>query len=459
MTHRFARLRQGTNEAEDDGKEGWLTLLQPDGSTIERSLAPYAFGYPNILEGLAIHSNNIWVTHLLNSPELPRTFETTVSAGLTALPINSESSNSRQLHINDADFSTPVNFPRAVAVAPDGKSAYLVLTGTNAVMGVDLSISENPKLLGFWPVGDNPRGIVLSPDASTAYVMNYLSRDISVLDLSDQLRRPELVRIPTTVETLKPEVLRGKLLFNNANDPRLSRLGWLSCASCHPDGGSDGTTWVTPEGRRQTIPLWALEGTAPFHASATRDELQDFEDDIETLMNGVGLAPGPVGQLLGEPNGGTSKDLDALAAFILQGIRAPRAAKPDAALLQQGREIFEKASCATCHGGPNWTVSRLPGDVGTLAPDGESEVEAVLRDVGTYSPKTDVFGSEGFDVPGLLGLSATAPYLHDGSAKHLEDILRNPQHVITALTSAEMAKLIAFLMSVDNETTPFSVSQ
>ena len=410
VTHSLARLNSSGKEATNDGKEGWLTVIDLDGGTSEVVLPHYEFGYPNVLEGLTIFKSQVFVSHLLNRPELPRNFENTVSGALSTLSlINSSRIVEHQLHINATDFSTPVNFPRAVAISPDGKTAYLVLAGTNAVMGVDLSFPEKPSLVGFWPVGNNPRGIVLNTEGTRAYVMNYLSRDISVLDLSNTTHRPELVRIRVAPENLSEEMLVGKRLFNNASDPRLSRLGWVSCASCHPDGGSDGTTWITPEGHRQTMPLWNLEGTAPFHISASRDELQDFEDDIETLMNGVGLAPGQANRLLGQPNGSISDDLDALAKFVLTGIRVPRAAPAKPEMLAEGRRIFEQAGCTNCHGGSNWTRSHLPKEVGLLAPFGELEVEVVLQDVGTYHPEIDVLGKNGFDVPTLLGVHATAP--------------------------------------------------
>lgn len=453
VTHRLARLRPDGQEARNDGKEGWLTVLQ-GGEVSEHLIAPYDFGYPNVMEGLAISGDQAYVVHLLNRPELPRDFENTISGALSAVSLGANHDALLRLHINDADFSTPVNYPRAVAITPDGHRAFLVLAGSDTVMGIDLADPENPRLLGFWPTGKNPRGVILNREGTRAFVMNYLSRDVSVLDVADTVRRRERARISVVGETLAAELIRGKILFNNASYPRLSHLGWISCASCHPGGGADNTTWVTPEGHRQTMPLWDLEGTAPFHISATRDELQDFEDDIETLMRGIGLAPGPVNPLLGEPNGGTSADLDALARFVLTGIRVPRAAKPDPAAIERGREVFIRAGCAACHGGPKWTRSSLPGPVGTLAPNGELEVEAVLHEVGTYNPETDILGEKGFDIPTLLGLHATAPYLHDGSAATLEQVLANPRHVGADLSAAERKDLTVFLRSIDDLTLP-----
>ena len=457
VTHRLARLREGGREATNDGKEAWVTVIQDDEMT-EVTVSPYTFGFPNAVEGLTVVGDKAIITHLLNSPEEPNRFPTTLAGGISTISLATRQELvDDRMATDDSAFTTPVNFPRAVAVTKDGARAYVVLAGTDAVMGVDLNQPSAPKLLGFWAVGKNPRGIVLNSDGTRAYVMNYLSRDVSVLDLTDTVHYPEIARIQTTPETLEPDILRGKVLFNNANDPRMSKLGWMSCGSCHLDGGVDGTTWIIPEGHRQTMPLWKLDGTAPFHIAATRDEVQDFEGDIEQLMGGVGLASGPAERLLGSPNGGKSSDLDALAAFVLRGARVPQAREADGAADTRGREAFVKAGCNACHAGPAWTTSHLPGEVGTLAPAGEV-VETILHNVGTYNPQTDILGEKGFDVPTLLGLHASAPYLHDGSATSLRDVLSRGSHVGSNLKMEQIDVLIVFLRTIDESTEPIGPS-
>jgi DNA-binding beta-propeller fold protein YncE len=454
VSHRRARLIPGKTEATNDGKEAWLSLIR--GSSIsEVNISPYAFGYANGLEGLAIADGKVFVSHLLNSPEFPRDFETTVSAALSTISLNSNQElTERRLHINDTEFSTPINFPIAVSINTRGDRAYIVLAGTDAVMGVNLEQPLKPKLIGFWGVGSNPRGIVINQAGTRGYVMNYLSRDVSVLDLANEVSRTELKRIKVAPETLEPNLLRGKVLFHKANDPRLSHLGWISCASCHFDGGVDGTTWRSPDGLRQTQPLWKLAGTAPFHASATRDEVQDFEHDIEGLMDGIGLAPGIAFRELGTVNANRSEDLDALAKYVLEGIRVPNAPENvDQAAVTRGRAVFSNAGCQACHGGEHWTVSHLPGLPGTLAPNNELEVKSSLLEVGTLNP-ADVLGANGFDVPTLMGLGFSAPYLHDGSASSLDAVLKNLKHVGQALSLEDRADLVTFLKSLDAKTIP-----
>jgi hypothetical protein len=447
-------LRPGKTEATNDGKEAWLSLIQGS-SVIEIPIAPYAFGYANGLEGLAITNDKVFVSHLLNSPELPRDFETTVSAALSTVSLTSgQELTDRRLHINETEFSTPVNFPIAVTTNARGDRAYIVLAGTDAVMGINLENPLKPKLIGFWGVGSNPRGIVINQAGTRGYVMNYLSRDVSVLDLADEVSRSELKRIKVSPETLEPDLLRGKVLFHKANDPRLSHLGWMSCATCHFDGGVDGTTWISPDGLRQTQPLWKLAGTAPFHASATRDEVQDFEHDIEGLMDGIGLAPGIAARELGEINANRSEDLDVLATYVLEGIRVPNASESlDQNAVTRGRAVFSKVGCQTCHGGEHWTSSHLPGLPGTLAPNNELEIKSSLIDVGTLNP-ADVLGVKGFDVPRLMGLGSSAPYLHDGSASNLDAILENVKHVQQTFSLEDRADLVVFLKSLDAKTIP-----
>ncbi len=290
VTHRLARDRPGSMP--NDSREGWLTVLRA-GTRSETALPPHEFGFPNVLESIAVTGETIWLSHLLNSPELPNNFQTTVSGGVSAVDLASLAElPARRLNLNDPGFSTPTNFPRAIAATADGQLLLVVLAGTDAVMGIDISSPASARLAGFWPTGANPRGIVLSPDGQRAYVMSYLARAVSVLDLLDPGRldsHVELARVPVTQETLDGELLRGQMLFNSARDPRMSRNGWMSCASCHPDGRADGTTWDLGEGPRQTMPLWTLAGTAPFHAAGTRDEVQDFEFDIENLLGGIGV--------------------------------------------------------------------------------------------------------------------------------------------------------------------------
>jgi hypothetical protein len=284
--------------------------------------------------------------------------------------------------------------------------------------------------------------------------MNYLSRSVSVYDL-EQLTL--LAEIEVTGETLPADVLAGKILFHNATDPRLSRGGWISCASCHFDGWPDGITWIFPDGPRQSPMLWNADETLPWHWSAALDEPHDVEETIHIIQRGLGLTTDTDPPLLGTPLTGQSAALDHLSAFLLQGIRPAQTPALDeiGESLSAGRMLFAAQGCNACHGGSSWTISQLPGAPGTLDSDGDGMVNSVLRDVGTYNER-DLRGKGGFDVPSLLGIGLTAPYFHDGSAVSLEELLSSghplPQGNLPSLDAAQLADLVRFLRTIGPDT-------
>jgi cytochrome c553 len=457
VTHLTALPRSGGEEARDDGREGRITVIDVAAGQVATviSLPPDEHGFPNMLAGIALSENRAWVPHMRAAPDLPNELTTTVFAAVSSLDLHTNRADrAAHLPLNDQEiFASPVNNPVAAVPSPGNTTLYVVLAGSNLVEVVDITDRAAPRLVTFLPTGANPRGIALSRDGTTGYVMDYLGRSVTVLDLA---RLKRVATIPVTNETLDPEVLRGKILFHNASNPRISGQSWVSCASCHADGGTDTVTWMFPDGPRQTPPLWNSAQTGPFHWSAALDELHDVEDTIHTIQHGIGLAPGAEPPLLGLPNAGRSADLDALAAFMAQGIRAPAVPQPTTDLAR-GRALFVAAGCASCHGGPTWTRSAMPGPAGTLDPDGNGMVDAVLYDVGTVNPR-DVRGATGFDVPSLLGVGQSAPYLHDGSYWTLEALLASghpdPDGAGNGLTPEERALLSAFLHAIGPDTEP-----
>src|SRR5262249_4464677 len=139
-------------------------------------------------------------------------------------------------------------------------------------------------------VGQNPRAVRVSPDSQTVFVYNTLDFEVGIHDASG---RPQgKVKVCDPPKT--PEWVRGKILFNTARPPMSGRR-WVACSSCHPDGHHDGRTWNNPEGLRKTTALFGLAHTHPLHWSADRDEVQDFEYTIRSLlMQGRGLVTGPI---------------------------------------------------------------------------------------------------------------------------------------------------------------------
>lgn len=342
--------------------------------------------------------------------------------------------------------------PWDVAIAPDGKRFYIVFGGTNDMFACDVIDDDYRELTHRATVqlGSNPRAVAVSNDSSTVYVYNALDFEVVAYD-ADNLRRP-VATVKVTENPLSEEVLLGKKLFYTAVQP-MARRRWISCSSCHPDGESDARTWQNPEGLRDTPSLAGMAWTHPLHWSADRDEVQDFEHTIRgDLMQGKGLTPGgprDYHESLGKPNKGLSRELDALAAYsnTHKFPLSPHAKGGLSDAAKRGREIFlsSKTACATCHSSPFYTDSR--------------HGSRVLHDVGTGPPDiadpSEIMGSA-YDTPTLLGIYRTAPYLHQGKAATLEEVLTkyNPRdrHGKTShLTPQQISDLVEFLKSLPYE--------
>jgi len=352
------------------------------------------------------------------------------------------------------------NASLASAAAFDPLGVYLFVALETSREVVVLDAHRRNQILRI-DVGRAPQGLVVSPDRRTLYVHNFMDRTVGVFDLralTEQARaavEPVATLATVATERLAANVLRGKQFFYDARDPRLARDRYMSCASCHNDGGADGRVWDLRgqgEGLRNTISLRGRSGTASgshgrLHWSNNFDEVQDFEGQIRTLAGGTGLMSdtayfaGTRSQPLGDAKAGQSADLDALAAYVasLNAFDAAPA-RPSAGALSSaaadGRTVFIEKNCAACHGGPNFTRSAVdnPADIGSLKPTSGLRLNATLT---------------GIDVPTLRDVWATAPYLHDGSAPTLADAVRAHRNV--AITDADITRVVAYLREIGSD--------
>ena len=389
----------------------------------------------NRAQRIVLHpaTNRAYLPHIRSNVSNPHLlFDTTLFPVLSVIDLTTgQHLLHERLELSVVD--QPVNMPFDVALSADGQRAHIVYLGSGDLSVIDLA---SRTVLAHLEVGDGPRGIVLTPDERTAYVANSLSGDVSVIDLTTF---EEVTRIPITTSPLSPQLQRGKRLFISSRSTQVSRDRWMSCESCHFDGEHDGRTWLFPDGPRNTTNLRGVAHTHPLHWSADRDEVQDFEFTIRELQAGTGLLADPHPEL-GLPNAGRSADLDALTAFVasLQPRPSPFRHR-DGTLTpaaERGQAVFERADvgCADCHVPPLFT-------------------DLLMHDIGTGGGPGELLGP-GFDTPSLRGVWHTAPYLHDGRAPTLRDVLTtdNPTdtHGRTAhLSEAEVHDLVAFLRAVE----------
>jgi YVTN family beta-propeller protein len=368
-------------------------------------------------------------------------FDTTVFPKVSVLNLATWTHQSSE-HISLPESDRPVGLPWDVDLAKQDTEVWVVNAASNDVSVVDISNPSFPTRRAHILVGDNPRGIILSPDDGKAYINNTLAGTVTVVDTATY----SVTDIITVTEIpLPPLLLNGKRLFHSSSSPALAQAVWISCNTCHVEGEQDGRTWLlqfvgtippggTPVITRNTTSLLGMIETYPLRWSAEWDESADSEFSIRFEQFGTGLIPEGMHPTLGTPNQGRFYELDALAAFI-DSLAAPTSARSLTPMEQWGRLLFESpgTGCAACHPTPFYT-------------------DWQQHDVGTAGAYGEWFGPF-IDTPALRFLHDSAPYLHDGRAETLHDVLTsanlNDEHGVTShLTVQEAEALIAFLLAL-----------
>jgi YVTN family beta-propeller protein len=544
----------GQVDGEDDAKAGRVTRISTAtdsviGTSVVNPIADTGFkangdalarilpgpnftfitgAYPNQLNNVAIKGDFAYLPNTGASPNGPVRFDVNTQSLLSVVSriTNLDAGVTINMHRAVADQTAPeklfITLPWAMAFKHAADEGYVVSAASNIAVkvtvnpvtgapAVALDPTDTARVLQV-PVGKNPRGIVVNPADTRAYVMNYVSRDVSVLDLTGakETTVATMASAPLpTPGTTDAKIHIGKELYNTSVgvfDPavpagsaivgRMSKNGWGACSTCHPNGLSDNVVWVFGPGPRRTIPQHTdFDTTDPTRSimralnwSAERDEQEDFELNIRGVSGGDGLivlgdgvSPDPnVANLTPLANGGRTQltvngvpAWDALKAFVQFGIRAPISpvAKTEPEVIA-GRALFISANCQQCHGGPQWTSSRVRFTPPPAAPQVvNGQIIGELRKVGTFDPTffnevrqngAPPLGADGFAPASLLSVFAfTGTFLHGGAAASLDQVLDNVQHrsagtggVDTLSNPSDRAFIVRFLLSIDAATSP-----
>jgi YVTN family beta-propeller protein len=230
-----------------------------------------------------------------------------------------------------------------VNVAADGAISF---TGGGATPSnldttryIDLNDPANPATNGF-NAGKNPVGIVINDAGTTAYVNNFVSHNVSVVNLTNDavskvIRTTDL---PAPGSKAEIAIIGAEQFFasrGHYNQPpgtsisiseRLSAEGWQACSSCHFKGLTDSVVWQFNTGPRKSI---SLNGTFDPHDtlkttsnqrilnySPIRDEVADFDPNIRDTSGPGGLLNA---QLCSDPQPGaaTTSNFDPNHGLIL----------------------------------------------------------------------------------------------------------------------------------------------
>jgi YVTN family beta-propeller protein len=337
--------------------------------------------------------------------------------------------------------------PFGVAISPDKSHIYVTCEGSEIVTVIDvqralrfvrtqpgpfvqdLSASANYVSTRI-EVGRDPRGVTFTPDGDKLLVANRLDDTLSVIDTRTN-------HLATTVPLAGPKeisILRhGEQTFYTS---RYSFQRQIGCANCHIDSTFDGLTWdLEPDGFGRDIVDNRL--------------LEDIKDTEPYKWNGgnpnLPTECGPrTEKYFWRSENYDSLTLTDLVVYVRSiPLRPNRWRLPGRELTpaqERGKALFERATdkfgkpipeanrCSFCHSGSKGT-SQKSFDVGT-------------------KKTTDNSGM--IDTPQLINVGLTAPYLHDGSARTLEEIwtVFNPEdkHGRTNdLTKDELNDLIEYL--------------
>jgi len=282
------------------------------------------------------------------------------------------------------------------------------------------------------------------------------------------------MRIPKDNPLSKAKIRLGKQLYFDA---RLSGDNTISCASCHDPkkGWSNGSAFATGvrgqvggrsaptiinsgyqyfqfwDGRAQHVEGQALGPIQnPIEMDLTLEQLVAKINKIDGYQSQFQIVFGT-----NVTSEGIAKAIGAFERTVLSG-NAPydrfkkgdKTALSDAA--ERGRQVFfNKAKCSSCHSGSNFTDGGFH-NVGI-------GMKSAEPDVGRFS-ETKLEGDRGsFKTPTLREIARTAPYMHNGSLKTLEDVvdfynkgaIDNPQLdeeiFPLKLTDQQKADLVTFL--------------
>ncbi len=426
-------------------------------------------------------TSEVWVAHLMLGTDTPQPaldFRETVFPSLSILDSTGTQTARLSVLANPGDgqaFGDIVSGPRALTFSDDGELAAVVDTDSEDVLIVDADKRIEAQLVRPLP-GHLPEGIVWID--SDLFVQERNTEDIAAFRVtrgeSGVSIAPDGPAFPSLAKDPMPPNLRlGQLMFYSANSDQLplTQNHWVACASCHLEGRSDAVTWRFAQGPRDTpTNAGGLLDTGFLFRTADRRQVEDYWRTIDTEQGGHFNFDQPAQKGL----------LQALASYVNEAIPTPVPPSTDsghavrgqalADLRARGELVFGQVGCDTCHSGPAKTDSGEGNPALDLTgPRVSSAVTGgvLLHDVGTCATmgaSTDVDHEDidgdpraacAFDTPALRGLVDSAPYLHDGSAATLDDVVGTMLDAMAAagkprspLSTSDRRALVEYLRSL-----------
>ncbi len=265
--------------------------------------------------------------------------------------------------------------------------------------------------------GNGPRG--LAQVGSRVYAAQYFNDTIASINILPD-SQPDYQTIELGPKKELTEIRRGELNFHDAS---FCFQKWLSCVSCHPDARTDSLNWdLLNDGMgnpKSAKSMLYAHVTPPAMIKGIRP---DAETAVRAGMKFTLFAIRP------------EEESRAMDAYLksLEPVPSPRLVNGQLSeAAQRGKAVFEKAACNRCHTGDYFTDKRK-------------------YNIGTGIGMEN--GSE-FDTPTLKEVWRTAPYLYDGRARTMKEVLtrynKDDQHGLTSqLSEQELNDLEEYVLSL-----------
>ncbi len=388
-----------------------------------------------VLRGICISADGkyIYVTHNIARYHVPTTQLERGWMNTSALSIIDVKKKEIINTVLLDDVDSGAANPWGVTCTPDDKYICITHSGTHELSLIDQNellskLSETadkenvPNMLSFLYglrkriklKGNGPRELVVADNK--VYIAEYFSDTISVVGYTDEIPEVESIKLNRNLKMTKAR--RGEMYFNDAST---CFQQWQSCASCHPDTRSDALNWdLLNDGLgnpKNTKSLLLSFKTPPVMITGIR---ADAKTCVRAGFKFIQFVVVPEEHM--EAVDEFLKSLNPLPSPYLVNGRLSASA-------ERGQKVFNnknKANCVSCHS----------GNLGT-------DLKQVNMGEGMGLDK-----GRAFDTPTLVEVWRTAPYLYNGRAKTIKEVIAKYKHGIkTKLSNKEIDDLTEYVNS------------
>ena len=407
------------------------------------------------LKGIAASPNGeyIYVTHVLARYQMPTTQLERGWMNTNAMTIIKAGDNKVLTTVLLDEIDLGAANPWGIACTNDGKFICIAHAGTHEISVIDRiamhekieKISRGEKVsdvssslediqndLSFMVglrrriklKGNGPRNLALI--GTKAYICQYFTDTIAVADIDPQVR-PDAVSFSLGPDAEMTIARKGEMLFNDAS---ICFQQWQSCASCHPNNARpDAINWdLLNDGignPKNTKSLLLSHKTPPSMIGGGR---KNAEAGVRAGIESILFAVRPQADAVAIDE--YLKSLKPLPSpYLVKSwlTGSPKLSKT----AKNGKKIFNKAHCSSCHSGGMFT-NMASYDIGTGNPSQQPTV---------------------FDTPTLIEIWRTAPYLQDGRAATMKEVLTDfnidDKHGKTSnLTDKQIDELVEYILSL-----------